>query len=193
MSAVLATLSGSYPPLGGRSPTCYSAVRHCPPKGAVRLACFRHAASVYPEPGSNSPSELSESPILHPLRLQMACSSDDLSTDRHAPHHSSIVNVPRAPDTGPPARRSRAPRRPTTIAASTEGGQGMALAPTDCPTRLLAQYRRRWGVSRPCSGRERVGPPRWGHQGHRLTRIEPRGLARPASGPARPGRAGAGG
>ena len=24
----------------------------------VRLACFRHAASVYPEPGSNSPSEL---------------------------------------------------------------------------------------------------------------------------------------
>src|SRR5215212_4678112 len=29
----------------------------------VRLACFRHAASVYPEPGSNSPSELSE---VHP-------------------------------------------------------------------------------------------------------------------------------
>src|SRR5688500_5083140 len=29
MSAVLATLSGSYPPLEGRSPTCYSAVRHC--------------------------------------------------------------------------------------------------------------------------------------------------------------------
>ena len=70
-----------------------------PPRrtGTVRLACFRHAASVYPEPGSNSPSELSESPILHPLRLQMACSSDDLSTDRHAPHHSSIVNVPQAP------------------------------------------------------------------------------------------------
>jgi hypothetical protein len=29
-SAVLATLSGSYPPLEGRSPTCYSAVRHYP-------------------------------------------------------------------------------------------------------------------------------------------------------------------
>ena len=27
-SAVLATLSGSYPPLEGRSPTCYSAVRY---------------------------------------------------------------------------------------------------------------------------------------------------------------------
>ena len=33
-SAVLATLSGSYPPLEGRSPTCYSAVRHYPhPEG----------------------------------------------------------------------------------------------------------------------------------------------------------------
>ena len=27
-------------------------------KRSVRLACFRHAASVYPEPGSNSPSEI---------------------------------------------------------------------------------------------------------------------------------------
>ena len=94
MSAVLATLSGSYPPLEGRSPTCYSAVRHCTPKGAVRLACFRHAASVYPEPGSNSPSELSE---VHPSPLQAQNGLlDDLSIDRHAPHHSSIVNVLRA-------------------------------------------------------------------------------------------------
>ena len=93
MSAVLATLSGSYPPLRGRSPTCYSAVRHCTPKCAVRLACFRHAASVYPEPGSNSPSELSESIL--PYRTNGF--SNDLSTDRHAPHHSSIVNVPRTP------------------------------------------------------------------------------------------------
>jgi hypothetical protein len=46
----------------------------------------------------------------------------------------------------------------------------VALAPADCPTQLPTQYRWRWGVSRPCSGRERVGPPRLGHQGHRLTR-----------------------
>ena len=46
----------------------------------------------------------------------------------------------------------------------------MALAPADCPTQLPTQYRWRWGVSRPCSGRERVGPPRVSHQGHRLTR-----------------------
>src|SRR4051812_44962990 len=58
----------------------------------VRLACFRHAASVYPEPGSNSPSELSK-PIL-PYRTN---GFNDLSTDRHAPHHSSIVNVLPAP------------------------------------------------------------------------------------------------
>jgi hypothetical protein len=43
-----------------------------------------------------------------------------------------------------------------------------ALASADCPTRLLTQYRWRWGVSRPCSGRERVGPPRLGHQGQPL-------------------------
>src|SRR5688572_19350878 len=55
--AVLASLSGRYPPLEGRSPTCYSPVCHstCPLRGfRVRLACVRHAASVDSEPGSNS-------------------------------------------------------------------------------------------------------------------------------------------
>ena len=33
------------------------------------------------------------------------------------------------------------------------------------PTPLPGQYRRRWGVSLPCSGWERVGPPRSNHQG----------------------------
>ena len=33
----------------------YSPVRHSSPKWSVRLACIRHAASVHPEPGSNSP------------------------------------------------------------------------------------------------------------------------------------------
>jgi hypothetical protein len=46
----------------------------------------------------------------------------------------------------------------------------VVLAPADCPTQLLTQYRRRWGVSRPCSGRERVGPPRQSHQDHHLVR-----------------------
>jgi hypothetical protein len=56
---VLATVSSGYSPLRGRSPTCYSPVRHSPPQTnpgvPVRLACVRHAASVHPEPGSNSP------------------------------------------------------------------------------------------------------------------------------------------
>ncbi len=63
----------------GRFPTCYSPVRHCirryrstrwagslrvthpfatVSEDTVRLACIRHAASVHPEPGSNSPFEI---------------------------------------------------------------------------------------------------------------------------------------
>ncbi len=57
---VLAPVSRSYPRAKGRLPTCYSPVRHSPPSpkagGSVRLACVKHAASVRPEPGSNSPS-----------------------------------------------------------------------------------------------------------------------------------------
>ena len=54
---VLDTLSSAYPRVKGRLLTCYSPVRHsCTPKGlTVRLACVKHAASVRPEPGSNSP------------------------------------------------------------------------------------------------------------------------------------------
>ena len=56
---VLAIVSNSYPSHMGRLPTCYSPVRHSVPKYCVRLACIRHAASVHPEPGSNSPFDLS--------------------------------------------------------------------------------------------------------------------------------------
>ncbi len=61
--AVLAAVSGCCPPVRGRLPTRYSPVRHSvadpsprrvPGKRFVRLACVRHAASVHPEPGSNS-------------------------------------------------------------------------------------------------------------------------------------------
>ena len=36
----------------------YSPVRHSGIAARVRLACIRHAASVHPEPGSNSPLSL---------------------------------------------------------------------------------------------------------------------------------------
>ena len=61
--AVLAVISNCYPPVQGRLPTRYSPVRHSvisvrfrrlSPICFVRLACVKHAASVHPEPGSNS-------------------------------------------------------------------------------------------------------------------------------------------
>ena len=51
---VLAKLSPGYPILEGRLPTCYSPVRLWRIAPPDRLACIRHAASVHPEPGSNS-------------------------------------------------------------------------------------------------------------------------------------------
>ena len=67
--AVLVAVSRGYPPVTGRSHTCYSPVRrspsgalllprrreHCCSHAAPRLACVRPVASVHPEPGSNSP------------------------------------------------------------------------------------------------------------------------------------------
>src|SRR4051812_1361889 len=55
---VLAPVSEGYPKVKGRLLTCYSPVRRSStPKGlSARLACVKHAASVRPEPGSNSPS-----------------------------------------------------------------------------------------------------------------------------------------
>ena len=50
---VLASLSRRYPRPKGRLATCSSPVRHY--LAIVRLACVKHAASVHPEPGSNSP------------------------------------------------------------------------------------------------------------------------------------------
>jgi hypothetical protein len=57
--AELPRVSAGYPPPMGRFPTCSSPVRHVnPQRGHVRLACIRHAASVNPEPGSNSPPKM---------------------------------------------------------------------------------------------------------------------------------------
>ena len=55
---VLGHLSVGYPELKGRLPTRYSPVRQCTCSRRnflLRLACVKHAASVRPEPGSNSP------------------------------------------------------------------------------------------------------------------------------------------
>ena len=57
---VLAYLSVCYPCVQGRLPTRYSPVRRSLPKKIARLACVRHAASVHPEPGSNSQNKFFE-------------------------------------------------------------------------------------------------------------------------------------
>ena len=60
---VLAVVSNCYPRPMGRLLMYYSPVRHSclktSPQASVRLACIRHAASVHPEPGSNSPLSFS--------------------------------------------------------------------------------------------------------------------------------------
>ena len=64
---VLDPVSQAYPEVQGRSPTCYSPVRHSSTQASlglsVRLACVKHAASVHPEPGSNSPQNVSTKPV----------------------------------------------------------------------------------------------------------------------------------
>jgi hypothetical protein len=75
---VLIPVSGSYPRARGRLLTCYSPVRRSStPKGlSARLACVKHAASVRPEPGSNSPlnalRRLSRAAKHHNIRRSMA-------------------------------------------------------------------------------------------------------------------------
>ena len=59
--AVLPGRWAGYPPREGRSLTCYAPVRRSWVTPRPRLACVKHAASVRPEPGSNSPREFESS------------------------------------------------------------------------------------------------------------------------------------
>src|SRR5271169_5327912 len=65
---VLIPVSRSYPRARGRLLTCYSPVRRSStPKGlSARLACVKHAASVRPEPESNSPLKVTLASPPHP-------------------------------------------------------------------------------------------------------------------------------
>ena len=76
---VLDPVSQAYPEVQGRSPTCYSPVRHSSTSASrglsVRLACVKHAASVHPEPGSNSPQK-------HPQKSEHQSVKDYLSREK---------------------------------------------------------------------------------------------------------------
>jgi hypothetical protein len=86
-------------------PTCYSPVRHSihPPKGAliVRLACVKHAASVHPEPGSNSPLKTSQTEVCDSRRVGSGDPGSDESGHQanpaRVPLHHSFVRTDRSP------------------------------------------------------------------------------------------------
>jgi hypothetical protein len=78
--------------------------RCCHQTGLARLACVKHAASVRPEPGSNSPSEIVEIPHVDHARGMDAARtslSSGLATlagdEAHQPHRASSA---RLDDTG---------------------------------------------------------------------------------------------
>ena len=85
---VLDPVSQAYPEVQGRSPTCYSPVRHSStPQGglSVRLACVKHAASVRPEPGSNSPQKISEQNPKQAVKSP----KPNKRTNHHKPHNNA--------------------------------------------------------------------------------------------------------
>ena len=66
--AVLSPVSRGYSPPAGRLATCYAPGRHGPWLSrsfarTVRLTLVKHAASVHPEPGSNSPIKPNARPL----------------------------------------------------------------------------------------------------------------------------------
>ena len=87
---VLDQVSPAYPGLRGRFLTCYSPVRRSATPGVAtggspaRLACIRHAASVRPEPGSNSPSRSGRPGPEGPLRFDRG-EPDGVPATRLAP------------------------------------------------------------------------------------------------------------
>ena len=117
---VLPTVSRGCPGARGRLPTCYSAVRHSirAPKGAltVRLACVRRAASVHPEPGSNSPFKCDRQGCLASFRFEpsrpvsaMSFNSDPLGQGTRREWCYTPLNLSRTcPIVCPGCRPSRA-------------------------------------------------------------------------------------
>ena len=121
--AVLAPVSQRYPPLRVRflRVTHPSATRATPERIApVRLACLRYAASVCPEPGSNSPSK---SPLAgtpsessdHLYSLGSRSSIVKVHQTKTPPHRCSMrrrLRLPMSLHNSPNPRQSLLLRRP---------------------------------------------------------------------------------
>src|SRR6187551_3673608 len=111
---VLDLVSQAYPRVQGRLPTCYSPVRRsCTPKGlTARLACVKHAASVRPEPGSNSPTKTGSSKPRHHRRGRGHIKAQ--STNWHnttSPNTQARHTVEFSKDTRTPTSHRQAVRR----------------------------------------------------------------------------------
>src|SRR5690606_1167958 len=124
---VLAPVSRGYPRVWGRLPTCYSPVRHSstPPQGqsfSVRLACVKHAASVRPEPGSNSPTM----PEFNP-------SKTNTHTTRHAHslHSKKPPTLPN-PTTGPESIRATNTSQTNPLLSSQRTHRKSSAIPAHC-------------------------------------------------------------
>jgi hypothetical protein len=78
---------------------------------SVRLTCIKHAASVHPEPGSNSP-----------YYFTLAFSGLGSNVDRFPSYHSSVVKVPPSPSKLARAPPSHEPSTSGTKAPPLEGG-----------------------------------------------------------------------
>ena len=85
---------------------------------SVRLACIRHAASVHPEPGSNSPHNCCTSRYFHPCECLFQVYSLEFLQVSVSSCHSSVVKVPQTisfahAGASPACRRSGSARQKT--------------------------------------------------------------------------------
>ena len=102
---------------------------YCYVDALVRLACIKHAASVHPEPGSNSPLES------HPLARDRFLI--DWTKVRQASRHSSVVKVLSLKRTDATIRCVPRQGKETRLPMpSNEHRRGWQTAPASCPGSL---------------------------------------------------------
>ena len=83
--------------------------RYCYRMDLVRLACMKHAASVRPEPGSNSPSRNADDPYGSPVNLRESvldqpAAEDQLALDSCYPSSAILLTRSTSGDANAPAR-----------------------------------------------------------------------------------------
>ena len=135
--AGLPAVSDGYPPPRGRFPTCYAPVRHVTPRRKpVRLACIRHAASVDPEPGSNSPpfspaetGSTDCSVVVHFLCVDARWPQARFRTQSPLSGNCSVFGARRCPQRTPRAHLSTCTPHPDAITGASGASKAMPDGP----------------------------------------------------------------